>query len=70
MEQHIYNLVAKSDLYKAQYNIRASSLLEASKLAKIKFAKSYRVFGNNVKISLDPGDLKNHIDEILDALHK
>lgn len=70
MEQHIYNLVAKSDLYKAQYNIRASSLLEASKLAKIKFAKSYHVFGNNVKISLDPSDLKNHIDEILDALHK
>ena len=70
MEQHIYNLVAKSDLYKAQYNIRASQLLEASKLAKIKFAKSYRVFGNNVKISLDPGNLKNHIDEILDALHK
>lgn len=70
MEQRIYNLIATSDLYKTQYNIRASSLSEASKLAKIKFAKSYHVFGNNVKISLDPGDLKNHIDEILDALHK
>lgn len=69
MNFNVYKLIATSDLYKTNYVIRAKNLSEASKLAKVKFAKSYKVFGDNVKISLDPTDLKNHIDEILDKLY-
>lgn len=69
MDLKIYKLIAKSDLYIAKYEIRAVDLKEASKKAKVKFAKSYKVFGNNVKVSLEPSDLSNHIDEILNALY-
>lgn len=69
MNFNVYKLIATSDLYKTNYVIRAKNLSEASKLARVKFAKSYKVFGDNVKISLDPTDLKNHIDEILDKLY-
>ena len=69
MNFNVYKLIATSDLYKTNYAIRAKNLSEASKLARVKFAKSYKVFGDNVKISLDPTDLKNHIDEILDKLY-
>lgn len=69
MNFNIYKLIATSDLYKTNYVIRAKNLSEASKLARVKFAKSYKVFGDSVKISLDPTDLKNHIDEILDKLY-
>lgn len=67
---NIYNVIAKSKLYQATYVIRANNLQEASKQARVKFAKSYKVFGDDVKISLHPNDLKNHIDEILSKLHK
>lgn len=70
MNMKIYNLTATSDLYKTTYAIRATSLKEASKQAKVKFAKSYHVFGDNVKIGLVPADLPNHIDEILSVFHK
>lgn len=69
MNFNVYKLIATSDLYKTNYVIRAKDLSEASKLARVKFAKSYKVFGDSVKISLDPTDLKNHIDEILDKLY-
>ena len=69
MNFNVYKLIATSDLYKTNYVIRAKNLSEASKLARVKFAKSYKVFGDNVKISLDPTDLKNHIDEILSKLY-
>lgn len=69
MNFNVYKLIATSDLYKTNYVIRAKNLSEASKLARVKFAKSYKVFGDSVKISLDPTDLKNHIDEILDKLY-
>lgn len=69
MNFNIYKLVVTSDLYKTNYVIRAKNLSEASKLARVKFAKSYKVFGDSVKISLDPTDLKNHIDEILSKLY-
>ena len=69
MNFNVYKLVVTSDLYKTNYVIRAKNLSEASKLARVKFAKSYKVFGDSVKISLDPTDLKNHIDEILDKLY-
>lgn len=70
MEMKNYKLTATSDLYKTTYNIRAASLTEASKQAKVKFARNYHVFGDNVKIGLSPDDLRNHIDEIMTALHK
>lgn len=69
MNFNVYKLIATSDLYKTNYVIRAKNLSEASKSARVKFAKSYKVFGDSVKISLDPTDLKNHIDEILDKLY-
>lgn len=69
MNFNVYKLIATSDLYKTNYVIRAKNLSEASKLARVKFAKSYKVFGDSVKISLDPTDLKNHIDEILSKLY-
>ena len=70
MNLNTYTLIIKSKLYKATYNIRAINIKEASKLAKIKFSKSYKVFGDEVKVSLSPDDLKNHIDEIMQALYK
>lgn len=66
----MYKLIATSDLYKTNYTIRAQNLQEASKQARIKFAKSYKVFGNDVKISLQQTDLVNHIDEILTKLYE
>ena len=69
MNLNTYKLTAKSDLYKTTYNIRAVNLQDALTKAKVKFAKSYKVFGDNVKISLDPKDLPNHIDEILEKLY-
>lgn len=70
MNLKVYKLTAKSNLYKTNYTIRAQNLQEASKQARIKFAKSYKVFGDNVKIGLQQTDLANHIDEILTKLYK
>ena len=70
MELKLYKLIAKSDLYKTTYTIRAENITDASKKAIVKFAQSFHVFGDNVKIGLDPNDLNNHIDEILGALYK
>ena len=70
MNLKVYKLTAKSDLYKTNYTIRAQNLQEASKQVRIKFAKSYKVFGDNVKIGLQQTDLANHIDEILTKLYK
>lgn len=70
MNLKVYKLTAKSDLYKTNYTIRAQNLQEASKQARIKFAKSYKVFGDDVKIGLQQIDLVNHIDEILTKLYK
>lgn len=69
MNLKTYKLTAKSDLYKTTYTIRAVNLKDASMKAKVKFAKTYRVFGDNVTIGLDPEDLPNHIDEILEKLY-
>ena len=69
MDLKDYKLIAKSDLYQSTYQIRAVDLADASKKSKVKFAKAYGVFGDNVKISLDPEDLRNHIHEILSKLH-
>ena len=66
MNLKLYKLTAKSNLYKTTYNIRASNLKDATVKAKVKFAKTYKVFGSNVKIGLDKEDLPNHIDEILE----
>lgn len=69
MELKIYKLNAKSDLYKTTYVIRAANIQDACKQAKVKFAKSYHVFGDNVKIGLEPDDLSNHINEIMGAIY-
>lgn len=69
MNLNTYKLTATSDLHKTTYTIRASSLKDANMKAKVKFAKTYKVFGDNVKIGLDPEDLPNHIDEILEKLY-
>ena len=68
MELQTYKLIAKSDLYIARYTLRAKNLQEAGKMARIKFARSYKVFGDKVKISLESSDLKNHIKEIMTKL--
>ena len=64
----VYKVKVKSDLYIRTYEVRAENLSEASKQARIKFGKSFSQVGSNVKVSLDPSDLKNHIDEILQKL--
>lgn len=66
----IYKVRVISDLYIKHYDIRAESLSDASKQARIKFDKSFNQVGSNVKVSLDPSDLKNHINEILEAFTK
>lgn len=66
----IYKVRVISDLYIKHYDIRAESLSDASKQARIKFGKSFNQVGSNVKVSLDPSDLKNHINEILEAFTK
>lgn len=63
----LYKVKVTSDLYIRSYEVRAESLSEASRQAKIKFGKAFNQVGSNVKVSLDPSDLKNHIDEILEA---
>lgn len=69
MELNIYRLTVTSNLYKADYIIRAVDIKEASKKAKMKFAKQYNVVGKEVKVSLNTNDIKNHIEEILDNLY-
>lgn len=69
MDLNVYKLIVTSDLYKTHCTIRAKNLQEASKQAKVKFAKSYKVFGDKAKVSLDETDLGNHIGEILRKLH-
>lgn len=69
MEMKTYILTATSNLYKTTYILKAKDLSDASRKAKIKFAKDFKVFGNNVKIGLDISDVKNHIEEIMDKLY-
>lgn len=69
MDLNVYKLIVTSDLYKTHYTIHVKNLQEASKQAKVKFAKSYKVFGDKAKVSLDETDLGNHINEILEKLH-
>lgn len=69
MDLKVYKLIAKSDLYKVNYVIRATSLQDACKQAKVKFSKSFKVFGDDVKVGLNTDDIKNHIDEIFGKLY-
>ena len=70
LELQTYKLIVKSDLYKTRYVIRAIDLKDASKKARVKFSRAYKVFGDKVKVSIDPSDLENHIQEILSVIHK
>lgn len=69
MDMNTYNLTVTSKLYKKDYRVRAVSLSEASKQARVKFVKEFKDF-TDVKVSLQPSDLKNHIDEIFNAIMK
>lgn len=66
----VYKVQVKSDLFVKTYEVRAENLSEASRQARIKFGKTFNQIGSNIKVSLDPSDLKNHIDEILQKLVK
>ena len=70
MELKMYKLKATSDLYIQNYDMRATDLKDASKKAKVKFAKSYHQFGDKVKISLRPEDVSNHIEEIMKSIYE
>lgn len=63
----IYDLIVTSNLYKSNIKVTAPDLSSASNLAKIKFNKMFKQ-GNNIKVQLNPNDLRNHIDEILTSL--
>ena len=63
----IYDLIVTSNLYKSNIKVTATDLSSASNLAKIKFNKMFKQ-GNNIKVQLNPNDLRNHIDEILTSL--
>ena len=59
-----YKLNVSSNNFKTSYIITANNIKEASLKAKTKFAKEFREF--NVTVGLDPTDLSNHINEILE----
>ena len=63
----IYDLIVTSNLYKSNIKVTAPDLSSASNLAKIKFNRMFKQ-ENNVKVKLNPNDLRNHIDEILTSL--
>lgn len=63
----IYDLIVTSNLYKSNIKVTAPDLSSAPNLAKIKFNKMFKQ-GNNIKVQLNPNDLRNHIDEILTSL--
>lgn len=65
MNLSLYKVIVKSPLYEDKFDIRAINLQQASKQAKIKFGRKYKVMGSNVKVSLQECDLANHIEEIL-----
>ena len=67
-EFKLYKLKVTSDSFIKRYDIKASSLTEASKQARIRFGKDFNQVGSNVKVSLDPSDLENHFQEIIRAL--
>ena len=70
MELKVYKLKVTSDLYIQKYDIRATDLKDASKKAKVKFAKSYHQFGDKVKVSLRTEDVANHIEEIMHTIYE
>lgn len=65
MELNVYKVLVRSPLYQSKFDIRAKDLQDASRQAKIRFGKKYKVMGSQVKVSLQECDLVNHIEEIL-----
>lgn len=65
----VYHIIVSNDLYIKKVIVTAPDLKVASKLAKEKFCRAFKSFGN-IKVKLEPSDLKNHIDEIMNALYK
>lgn len=60
----IYKLKVSSKNFIKNYEVYAKDLEDASKQAKVKFAKDFNEIGSNVKISLQQQDINNHIEEI------
>ena len=65
----VYHIIVSNDLYIKKVTVTAPDLKTASKLAKEKFCRAFKSF-DNIKVKLEPSDLKNHIDEIMDILYK
>lgn len=65
----VYHMIVSNDLYIKYVTVTAPDLKTASRLAKAKFCRAFKSF-NNIKVKLDPSDLKNHIDEIMNVLYK
>lgn len=61
-----YMLIAQNENFVKRYVVKANSLVEASKKAKVLFGKDFNVIGKQVIIKLNPKDLANHIDEIME----
>lgn len=61
-----YMLIAQNENFIKRYAVKATSLVEASKKARILFGKDFNSIGRQVIIKLNPTDLSNHIDEILE----
>lgn len=64
-----YKLVVTSNDFIKHYVIKAQNLSSASKKARIQFAKDFNKIGKEVTVKLEPLDLSNHIDEIINTLY-
>lgn len=64
-----YKLIVTSNDFIKHYTIKAQNLSSASKKARIQFAKDLNKIGKDVKVKLDPSDLSNHINEIINTLY-
>lgn len=58
-----YKLIVVSDNFIQRYTIQASTILQASTIAKTKFIHTYK--DTKIKVHLDEQDIGNHINEIL-----
>lgn len=65
----VYHMIVFNDLYIKYVTVTAPDLKTASKLAKEKFCRAFKSF-DNIKVRLEPSDLKNHIEEIMNTLYK
>ena len=65
----VYHMIVSNDLYIKYITVTAPDLKTASKLAKEKFCRTFKSFGN-IKVRLDARYLENCIDEIMNILYE